>query len=155
AFRHLRKRLPNLDLAAARSTLEGRYGREAVAGTLMSIYQPSPPTAVAPPAPDQSGTILIVAIDGNRTRVRAFANRMVDTGFDVDLITADAESWEQVRLDERVRLHLVGPAEERQLSQRVRRALVYRTAGAVLDAGRSIARRSRALGPEATVARTQ
>jgi glycosyltransferase involved in cell wall biosynthesis len=180
AYRELRKRLPALDLRAARQALLARYGRESVTSQLLSAYRPGATAAERDPEPAENPVaaadggksavvasgkpstraevdriVLVAVAPANYRGARDYAHAMLGRGIGVDLVTTDLEVWRRLRLDPRVRVHSIGATEHRHIGQRLERLLVYRAPGKVLASARDLARRSPALGPEVGVSRLQ
>jgi glycosyltransferase involved in cell wall biosynthesis len=156
-YRELRKHLGELDLATARASMLARYGSETVALQLLDAYRPMRAAAREPdPTRPEAGRVVLIAIGPpNFRRTRRFAHDLLGRGFAVDLVTIDPAVWSRVGLDECMRVHALGAAEDRHPLLRVERLLVFRAPGKVLDVALRLARRRHALWPELVVRRTQ
>jgi glycogen(starch) synthase len=111
AYRELRARWPELDLAGARARLRERYGFEAVGEQLLNIYRHPAATSVktAPVvAAEPAGRIVVIAVKPPRpARTRDFVRQARESGYGVDLIVPDPAAWDTD--DPGVRVHGIGP----------------------------------------------
>jgi glycosyltransferase involved in cell wall biosynthesis len=93
----LERGLDRLDLDAARETLAGRYGHDAVAAELSTLYGCEPPggtTPAAPPTPrrEPDRDVVLVSVSGWRKyAVAAYLDAVDATGGQATLVTRDAE----------------------------------------------------------------
>lgn len=155
-YRRLRTRMARLDLPAARTRMLARYGREAIAAKLESVYAGLRPPAVAHrpmPAPDAE-RVVVIGIQPPSYRTAAnYMKTLLDAGFHVDLVTAKMTPWESVGLDDRVQRHEILEAEERVLVPRIEKALLITGPEKAVNALRRGARRQSSAVLEARVER--
>jgi glycogen(starch) synthase len=161
-WRELRARRASLDLPAARAALLGRYGREAVAAKLRAAYAPTsapaqpatPPAPAAPPG--EAEHVLLLAINPpSYRRATEFANKLVQHGVVLDVVTSEARHWHRQKVDPRVRLHLVAQREQNVLPTRITDAVFEEAPGRALRRLRAASRRRHTLWPEIAVMRAQ
>ncbi|MEU4426715.1 glycosyltransferase [Actinoplanes sp. NPDC024001] len=168
AYRALRARWSELDLAAARDVLAGRYSREAVGERLRAVYAevlaeervietPAAPAAEPEkfPAPEPGAErIAVVAIEppGNRN-TRNFIKAARAQGYGVDLIAVEPKRWPWYADDEGVRVYGVGGREDRRFGRRLERVLVNTLPRRVIGFLRSRASRMASPTPEAVAMR--
>ncbi|MGE5155868.1 MAG: glycosyltransferase family 4 protein, partial [Betaproteobacteria bacterium] len=154
AYRDLRRRMGGLDLASARATLLERYGRESVAARLMAAYQ-GQPAAEVEVEPNGAKALMIAVNPPNYSRARELARAMLNSGYTVDMVTVEPKVWRRIRLDRRVRVHGLGPAEERRPFLWTAQLVVSRWPSRLLGVARRLTRRLHGTGPEASVVRLQ
>ena len=174
AYWQLRQDAAGIDLPAAREVLESRYGTEAVAKQLISVYEGTPlpatevaapvvkapesapaveeqapketaPKAAAPSEPIGRAVILALTPPGKPRRIVEFANFLVEVGVEVTLVAGRADNfWQRAQLDARVPVISIEDAEKKLRIPRGERFLVYRAPRAVLRKARKMAARNRA-----------
>lgn len=182
-YRELRKCINELDLPAARATLVERYGLDAVTSRLREVYASTEPVEVATSTevttrvealtdadevggaqasspPGAAGAVaprvVIVAIGTPQfTVVRQYAQRLLDSGVGVDVISNDPAQWHRSQIDERVRLLPLNVSERRRPLYWAEQVAVYRAPRKALGIARRRAKTAEALWPELMVHRMQ
>jgi glycogen(starch) synthase len=173
AYWQLRDNVAGVDLPAAREVLESRYGAEAVAKQLITVYE-APATAgqpaegaLATPAQAEQETknkkdrkagdkaaksteplgravILALTPPGKPRRIVEFANFLVEQGVEVTLVAGKTDQfWKRWHLDSCVPVLSIEDAEKKLRIPRSERFLVYRAPRAVLRKARKMAARNR------------
>ncbi|MEH1124961.1 glycosyltransferase family 4 protein [Micromonospora sp. CPCC 206061] len=158
-YRDLRERLSTLDLAKARESLVGRYGRETVRADLLDAYRPDLAGQESRAGDRQgarvtAGRLVLIAMNPSSPgAIRDFTRAVTGRGYAVDVLTADGALESRVAGGERVRVFSVEAAERRLLVLRAERFLVYKAPGKLLATAAALARRQPAIGPELAVLR--
>ncbi|WP_230511480.1 glycosyltransferase family 4 protein [Salinispora arenicola] len=117
------------------------------AGGGEASFPPGVAGAVAP-------RVVIVAIGTPQfTLVRQYVQRLLDSGFSVDVISNDPSQWRRSQVDERVRLLPLNASERRRPVYWAEQMAVYRAPRKALAVARKRAQTSEALWPELMVGR--
>jgi glycosyltransferase involved in cell wall biosynthesis len=136
AYRRLRTGWASLDLATARRELRSRYGREAVGAQLREVFREvmaekpvaerlaGQRLAVPLPAPGADRITVVSISPPVGVRTRRYVESVRARGYGVDLIVADPATWSKPAFDDGVRLHGIGPTEDRKLIRRAERGIV-------------------------------
>ncbi|MFC1416587.1 glycosyltransferase family 4 protein [Streptacidiphilus cavernicola] len=172
AYWRLRGAVDQLDLAAARASLEARFGRDAVAEQLMDAYL-GPVTAAVPdslpatasaaePAPKATTTtsepvgraVVLALTPPAPERTAQFANELVQRGVQVTVVTARSRSlWDKAGLDPRTAFVTIEKADKGQLVPRAERFVVYSAPRRIIGKARRVAARQGSLSPEYAMTR--
>lgn len=181
AYWGLRKRYFLLDLAKARTALVGKYSSEVVGRQLVDLYE-GRTSALEPPCEEPSlsaertaasktaslsakvdpsavvtnavpGRVVLLAFTPARAQAIAeFANFLAARGVQIDLVTARKGLLSRAKLDRRVRIVDMEPAERRLVIPRGEQYVVYRVPRAVLKrADRMAKKHQNKLTPELAV----